>query len=518
MNWLPHLTDYFQRKDDYSMNGVIAYLRQSAARGVETSETSLSLNAQEAQVRKWAADAELPVKQVFRDHDLRGNDPNRPELRKAIAALDRGDTLVVYDLSRLARDNVLQETIYREVVAQGATLASVTEPHAGDDLYRGLMGVINQQFRQQLGKRISSNIEQKVRSGRFHAKPPFGYSKVDGKLVPNEYAPVVKEVFEMAASGRAFHAIAREMYERYGTSVFRWDHRNVNNMIKRWTYSGGVTWHDEVIWCDGGPCHPPIVSRELQQQAIDITEGRTYQRVKRKSFESPLEGKVYHECGAAAYLRNHGRHHELRIYAAFACRTSSTIPPCGVARKIISDRKLEAMAVEALQRDLSTLPEVMDDALTITEENYEKQLPDTNRRRKELMTRKSDLIRRNERVVDLYTSGVRDRAWMLEQVQTIDADVAEIDHELKHLPAPVDTKLIQEFARVMGAHRHQLTFLGFPDPCVIPLTNANPHLRKRDKDQPSFQVPVKKKTWEERKKAGESRETGDKAGMAGVGP
>lgn len=516
------------------MKNVIAYVRQSAQRGEETSETSLSLQAQESYIRNWAKKEGLPVRSVHKDHDLRGNDPNRPALQAAIADLQVDDVFAVYDLSRLARDNVLQEQIYRQIVAQGAALVSATEPHAGDDLYRGLLGVINQEFRRQHGRRVASNIEAKVRRGQFHARPPFGYSKENGKLVPNEYAPVVKEIFEMVATGKAYFAVATEMYERFGGNhIFRWDHRNIENIIHRWTYSGAVTWHDEIIWCDDGPCHPPIVDRALQERAIEMAANRSRTTVKRKGYGSALEGKVIHECGSAAYLRIHGRHHELKLYGAFSCTTMSNTPKCTVERRTISDRKLEVLMVEALQADLATLPEVMDDVLELTEENYERQLPDTNRRRKELMTQKSDLIKRNERVVNLYTDGVRDRQWMLDEVGKIDAEVKQIDHELTHLPAPVDPALIGEFARVMGAHRNQLTFLSveqasvildtvgqvmfgpsgvqivyrepysylFPNPTRIPITTANPHLRKRDRNQKTFGPQREYEATERKRKA-----------------
>ena len=495
---------------------IIAYCRQSAARSNETRETSLSLAAQEAEIRKWAEQQYLPVGEVFRDHDLRGYDPDRPELKAAIAALEPGDALVVYDLSRLARDNVLQEVIYRQIKERDAHLVSLMEPHAEEDLFRGLMGVINEHFRKQHGRRLAANFEQLARRGVFRSKPPFGYDKVDGKLVPNEHAPVIKQIFEDVASGRAFFSIAAEMHERYGdNSPFRWDHRNVNNIIRRWTYSGGVPYHDEVIWCDGGPCHPPIVSRELQERAIEMADERSYRRVKRKNYESVLEGKVIHECGQHAYLRYSGRDY---AYATFVCSSQSKLPQCPVPRKQVSDRKLEMLVVEALQRDLLTVPEVVEDALELTEANYERQLPQINQRRKELMTRKSELVKRNERVVDLYTNGVRDRAWMLEQIETINREMAEIDHDLAGLPAAVDPALITEFATVMQSHRDALSFLSveqasilldtlgvvqygpsgvtiryhhpydylFPEPTVIPLTSANPHLRKRDRTQKTF--------------------------------
>lgn len=528
------------------MKSVIAYTRQSAARAHETRDTSLSLAAQEVQIRRWADEHELPVRAVCRDHDLKGDNPNRPDLQQALDLLEPGDTLVVYDLSRLARDNILQEQIYREIVARDAKLASVTEPHAEDDLFRGLMGVINQQFRRQLGKRIASNVEQKARRGQFHSRPPFGYSKQNGQLIPNEYAPIVREVFEMVAQGKAYHAIAREMHDRLGGNQFyRWDHRNINNMIHRWTYSGAVPHHDEVIWCDGGPCHPPIVSRELQERAIEMAKERSYIHVRRKEILSPLEGMVIHECGARAYLRAHGKDYESNRHTAFNCNRISTPPICPLPRKQISSRKLELYAIELLQRDLAGIPELADDAVALAQDQYEAQLPDTNLRRKALISRKSELVKRNERTVLLYQDGVRDRAWMLSEVQRIDDEMAQIDAELAHLPAPIEPGLVAQMAETVAplkAFLHTLSIeqaaqlletLGeiqfgpsgvtiryrepysylIPHPAVLEWTTENPHLRKRDRAQATFKNPPEREAAEKKRK--DAQKTGKSGAAAG---
>lgn len=439
------------------MRSVIGYCRQSAARPGETGDTSLSLESQEQRIRTWADDNGFPIGAIFRDHDLKGDDPNRPALRKAIDKLSAGDVLAVYDLSRLARDNVLQETIYRDINARGGVLVSVTEPHVGDDLFRGLMGVINQQFRKQLGLRISAARDAKAKRGEFAGRPPVGYLKESGRLVIDEqWAPVIRSIFLSVIANESFFSIAKRIHEEHPDFPINIDHKAIRNIINKWTYSGGVPARGEVIWCDDGPCHPPIVPKEIQERAIEAAERRSYSHIRRKPYVSPLSGKVIHECGRPAYHRYSATSTSKN---SFACAGNSQTPRCTVKRTIIAESKLLDYVAELLRIDLSTIPNTADAAVAIAEENFNAMLPDAERKRRLLEGDRAALIKRKERAVQIRLDGLKDREWLVAETAKIDEGLTDIDAQLASIPDAINPALIRELSVAAIQHRDHINAL-----------------------------------------------------------
>lgn len=436
------------------MTTVIGYCRQSEARPGENVDTSLSLESQENKIREWAINNHFRDIRFFRDHDLKGENPNRPALRKAFAAVGKNDILAVYDLSRLARDNILQETLYREIHDKGGIVVSITEPNANDDLFRGIMGVINQQFRKQLGLRITAAKEAKTQRGEHTSRPPFGYQKINGELVPDEqWAPVVQEIFRRVAGHETFLSIARDMVSRYPDIPLRMDHRTINAIANRWTYSGGIPNKNGVVWCDGGPCHPPIVARELQERAIEAAAERSITRKRPGAYMSPLAGKVIHQCGARAY------HRHLPTKDNFQCSFNSKIPNCGIRRTIIGESTLFRFLAELLRIDLESIPATTAAAVDFAEMNYQAALPDTELRRKQLEVAREQLVERKERAIRVHLDGLKDRDWMLEETKRIDDEIKDIDKELADLPKPIDPERIIEIAEAAHNHRDHINAL-----------------------------------------------------------
>ena len=73
----------------------------------------------------------------------------------------------------------------------------------------------------------------------------FGYDSVDGKLVPNEYAPIVKEIFEDFAGGKSIPEISRDLYAREFHSRYKNApcFNTIRYMLTNETYMG-----DKVLW------------------------------------------------------------------------------------------------------------------------------------------------------------------------------------------------------------------------------------------------------------------------------
>lgn len=102
---------------------VIAYLRVSTE---QQAESALGLEAQETAVRSAADRLRLDVVRVFVDGGTSGKlgIENRPVLLEAVAALRRGDVLLVAKRDRLRRDVVAVALIERLIAKRGATVVS----------------------------------------------------------------------------------------------------------------------------------------------------------------------------------------------------------------------------------------------------------------------------------------------------------------------------------------------------------------------------------------------------------
>lgn len=95
------------------------------------------------------------------------------------------------------------------------------------------------------------------------AYPPYGYDRDPNdrhKLVPNQYAWVVKEIFQMALAGKSCSIIAKKLgekqvlrpqaylHEKFGTFAsdivltypYAWDHSTVRAILMNQVYIGNM--------------------------------------------------------------------------------------------------------------------------------------------------------------------------------------------------------------------------------------------------------------------------------------
>ncbi|WP_413509375.1 recombinase family protein [Carnobacterium maltaromaticum] len=96
------------------MTKIIAYIRTS------TSGQDLGLEAQRQAVELFSPD------NIFSEQ-ISGRKENREELNKALKTLEKGDTLLIYNLSRLGRSSKQLVTIMTELNQKGIHLKSVQE-------------------------------------------------------------------------------------------------------------------------------------------------------------------------------------------------------------------------------------------------------------------------------------------------------------------------------------------------------------------------------------------------------
>lgn len=183
----------------------VAYRRVSTD---EQRESGLGLDAQTASIDQAAARAGLEVRASFTDAGLSGALPidKRPQLAAAIAALKRGDVLLVAKRDRLARDVMQAAMIEAAARRKGSRIVSAAgEGTDTDDPTAQLMRTMIDAFaayeRMVIGARTAAALHAKAERGERYGTVRFGKQlAIDGRtLVDN---PAERKLILLAAECR----------------------------------------------------------------------------------------------------------------------------------------------------------------------------------------------------------------------------------------------------------------------------------------------------------------------------
>lgn len=203
------------------MKTAVIYARVSttmqAAEGV-------SLEAQVARARQWAESNGYSVGEVHFDAGISGKKmSNRPGLNAALkeSCASRGNVLVVYSLSRLARSTKDAIEIGERLAKAGADLVSLTEAidttSAAGKMIFGVLAVLAQFERDLVSERTRAALAFKASRGERIGEIPFGYvlDSAGRKLVEDatEQATLA-DLRRMRQGGLTWQAIADALNAR----------------------------------------------------------------------------------------------------------------------------------------------------------------------------------------------------------------------------------------------------------------------------------------------------------------
>jgi len=419
------------------MTRAVLYARQSLKKGVENEQTSLSLVSQEQACREHADRAGWDVVGAVRDHDLKGYDPTRPALAEALGAVESGraDVLVVHALDRLAADLVIQELTWRRIKAAGARLVSVTEPHAENDLVRGMFGVIAQYRKTVLGDKLRAAFATQRRRGVHHGQAPYGYRHAGEPTIVVDPAEdeTTRQILAWGAEGLRCQRIALRLGEAgvRGRRGAWWTAPTIQRMLANPAYAGGLRTTDGPLWpAEGEAWHVPFVDRATWDRIQGFAERRPHTRT--KTVESWLDGRVRHACGARMYLVA-GVAGNVRQTPQLRCVDAYRGSPdrCHLWPRQASLRNVEAAARQALAADLAgalTVREVTDAAAR------DVATADAVKARAAIERKVAALEQRAARAEALYLDGRRDLVWLRGQEAEIATSRAALDREIAALP------------------------------------------------------------------------------------
>ncbi len=180
-----------------------------------------STQDQEARCREYAARSAWSVVVVDADEGMSGASSSRPGLARIMDAIDEWDVLLVWDGSRLARNESLFFSILDRVEAAEKRIVEVS---TGSDLLGlggRIGGILNAEERRKIGANTHRGCSQQFERGLAPGAVPYGYrnernDSPDGRrnsrtVVVEDQAVVVRRIFDEYLSGSGYKAIAHSL-------------------------------------------------------------------------------------------------------------------------------------------------------------------------------------------------------------------------------------------------------------------------------------------------------------------
>lgn len=200
------------------MPKAIGYARVSTDR---QAQEGVSLDAQQARIAAWAALNGYEIGGIFVDAGISGKSmKKRPQLLMALASLKKGDALVVYSLSRMARSAKDSLDIGERLEKIGADLVSLSEKidtsgAAGRMIYT-VLAAMAQFERDVIAERVEAALSYKKSMGQIYARVPYGVRDVgEGKLEQvDAEMEIVVEILRRHGDGESLRDISGSLNQR----------------------------------------------------------------------------------------------------------------------------------------------------------------------------------------------------------------------------------------------------------------------------------------------------------------
>jgi DNA invertase Pin-like site-specific DNA recombinase len=241
---------------------VDAYIRVSRVSGRE-GDSFISPDLQRESIGRVCAREGLKVVLWHEELDASGGDATRPLWNDAISRVEEGLTkgIVVWNLSRFSRSVKDALTALERVEAVGGKLYS--EEGQLDKLSRVIRLAIAEDERDRARAGFRNAAANALDRGVYiAAKIPFGYTSdpETRRLVPDERAHIVAELFERRAKGQSWRQLSKWVTETHGIYLAK---TTLSTMLANPAYLGVARQGDLI----NPKAHESIVSRLLFDQA-----------------------------------------------------------------------------------------------------------------------------------------------------------------------------------------------------------------------------------------------------------
>jgi len=263
---------------------VAVYLRVST----DEQAAAGTIEIQAVACREYCGRNGLEIVDEYRDDGISGTVPfaERPGAARLLedAKAGRFDSVLVYAIDRLSRDNLEGLVARKQLKRLGISVHAVTQSwnddtDDGELLVQMLLGIAEFEKKQILKRTMAGRL-RRVSNGHYQASHvPFGYDKADGVLVPSsKTAPTVQQVFDWALEGTGTKVIADRL-NAMGIpppsaahadqhSSWGWHFSSVYKILTAPRYIGKATYGRKqrkgAVVSEGLPMQcPPIIGEEV---------------------------------------------------------------------------------------------------------------------------------------------------------------------------------------------------------------------------------------------------------------
>ncbi len=295
----------------------VVYLRVSSKGQVNTDydPEGISIPAQRIACTRKAEQLGLTVVAEYVEAGQSATEmTKRVEFQRMLERIRRDrdvDYVVVYKLSRFARNRTDDAIVMADLQKRGVTLISATEQIDATpvgQLMHGILAAFNEYRSREDGADIAYKMGQKAKNGGTLGKAPLGYlnitDNIDGRRINTigldpDRAPFVKLAFELYAAGQhTFQDIADELSDR-GLTTRPTQRRpagpvsdsKIHQMLRDRYYLGEVRYKGDYF--DGR--HEALIDARLFERVQTLLDSRGYSGERRRRHDHYLKGTVW--CG-----------------------------------------------------------------------------------------------------------------------------------------------------------------------------------------------------------------------------
>lgn len=305
----------------------VVYLRVSSTRqiGRDYDLEGISIPAQREACRRKAEQLGLTIREEYVEPGRSALEMSkRTALQRMLTRIrdnDDIDHVVVYKLSRIARNRVDDALVMADLRQRGVSLISATE--SVDDtpvgqLMHGILATFNEYQSRESGADIAYKMGQKARNGGTLGRARLGYlnhiDRTGGRdirtiMVDPERAPLVQLGFELFAIGNlTLDQLSQRLYERglRTRPTARYPAQRVSisklaRMLRDRYYLGYVTYRGEEVLGR----HKSLLDQFLFDRVQAVLDARTTSGERRRTHHHYLKGTLY--CGNCHHTGMSGR-------------------------------------------------------------------------------------------------------------------------------------------------------------------------------------------------------------------
>ncbi len=297
---------------------------------------------------------DMEIFQEYSDPGFTGGDLDRPGLKALLRDIGSGqvDAVLTYKIDRLTRSSKDFYALIEFFEKYNVSYISVTErfdtSSPSGRLLRNIMLTFAQFEREMTAERTRDKLLQRAQKGLWNGGgTPFGYSKVDKKLIPDKKeTAAVREIFEQYVLTRSLKKTVDFVKEKQLTHKYTKSILTINGVVsilQNPVYIGKMRWGKNVY--DG--VHAAVISRELFDEAQGIFKTKVIKKRLYKEFI--LTGLV--KCGCCgSSMTSSFSNKKTRRYYYYKCYKVMREGKNACSLKEVNAEKLEGFLIENLSR------------------------------------------------------------------------------------------------------------------------------------------------------------------------